>query len=120
VQEASLPGSTISKRLDGTVSPPPLKSFWHTNCLNAGQEDLFMKRQTDNKDDKSVYYRSDRIFHSTDVDGRGTGWYIAMRGGYSYGPFPDRDVAQTIIDGLVKRLQARAAADSRDESRKSA
>lgn len=72
-----------------------------------------MNRRTDEQDDRKVYFRSDRIFHSADVDGRGTGWYIAMRGGYSYGPFPDRDVAQTIIDGLIKRLQARAAEESR-------
>lgn len=80
-----------------------------------------MKRRTDDENDGKVYFRSDRIFHSADVDGRGAGWYIAMRGGYSYGPFPDRDVAHTIIEGLIKRLQARAAEENRHaETRKTA
>jgi hypothetical protein len=70
--------------------------------------------------DDSVHFRSERIFHQADLDGRGAGWYIAMRGGYSYGPFPDRDVAETIAEGLIKRLQTKAAHSVSDEQKRSA
>jgi hypothetical protein len=79
-----------------------------------------MKRQTDSQNDDSVYFRSERIFFQADLDGRGAGWYIAMRGGYSYGPFPDRDVAETIAEGLIKRLKDRAEADGHVERQKTA
>ena len=69
-----------------------------------------MRRYDDSRDDSTVYFRSDRIFYQGGFDEvRGAGWYIAMRGGYSYGPFPDKDVAQTIAEGLIQRLAARAA-----------
>lgn len=74
-----------------------------------------MNRQTDDWDDNKVYFRSDRIFYQADLEGRGSGWYIAMRGGHSYGPFPERDVAEKIVEGLIKRLEEKAASDAWDE-----
>ena len=79
-----------------------------------------MKRQTDEQNDDSVYFRSERVFYQADLDGRDAGWYIAMRGGYSYGPFPDRDVAVTIAEGLIKRLKDKASSDLWELSQKEA
>lgn len=78
-----------------------------------------MRRYTDNRDDSTVYFRSDRIFYQAGLEEeRGAGWYIAMRGGYSYGPFPDKDVAQTIAVGLISRLAARAAQQKAAEAQR--
>lgn len=66
-----------------------------------------MKRLTDPILDDTVYFRSDRVFYQGSSNAAESGWYISMRGGYAYGPFPDRDVAMTILDGLTKRLRAR-------------
>ena len=79
-----------------------------------------MNRQTDDGNDNKVYFRSDRIFFQADLEGRGSGWYIAMRGGHSYGPFPNRDVAEMIVEGLIKRLQDKAAVDEQQQDQKKA
>ena len=71
-----------------------------------------MRRITDPILDDTVYFRTDRVYYqaainadSANESATAAGWYIAMRGGYAYGPFPDRDVALTILDGLIKRLK---------------
>lgn len=71
-----------------------------------------MRRITDPILDDTVYFRTDRIYYqaainadSTDERTTQAGWYIAMREGYAYGPFPDRDVAETVLEGLIKRLK---------------
>ena len=79
-----------------------------------------MKRQTDERNDNSVYFRSERVFFQAELNGRDGGWYIAMRGGYSYGPFPDRDVAETIAEGLIKRLKNKTTNDEWEEHQKKA
>ena len=71
-----------------------------------------MRRITDPILDDTVYFRTDRVYYQAAINAdsanepaTAAGWYIAMRGGYAYGPFPDRDVAETILDGLIKRLK---------------
>lgn len=66
-----------------------------------------MSRLTDPILDDTVYFRSDRVFYQGSSKDSESGWYISMRGGYAYGPFPERNVALTILDGLIKRLRAK-------------
>ena len=83
-----------------------------------------MRRITDPILDDTVYFRSDRVYYQAAIN-PGTanepateaGWYISMRGGYAYGPFPDREVAQTILDGLIKRLKRNNFNDMTDDQR---
>jgi len=75
-------------------------------------------RRHDDVNEDTVYFRSDRIFYQTDLSGRGAGWYISMRGGNDYGPFPDKHVANTILEGVVRRLDKREAAEYTGEERR--
>jgi len=52
-------------------------------------------------------FGSKRIFFQSSIDGKNTGWFISITSQRSYGPFPDKAVAQYILDGLVKRIKAR-------------
>lgn len=49
-------------------------------------------------------FDSKRIFFQSSLDGRNSGWYISITSERAYGPFPDKQVAQYILDGLVKRI----------------
>ena len=64
-----------------------------------------MKRKSDhtqiNKND--VVYS--HTFYQRDCNGRGEGWYFMLSRNQPYGPFPDKDVATTILEGVVKRLE---------------
>lgn len=72
-----------------------------------------MRRITDPILDDTVYFRSDRVYYQAAITSKEqeesteAGWYISMRGGYAYGPFPDREVAEAILDGLLKKLRKR-------------
>jgi len=54
-----------------------------------------------NKDD----FLYSHIFYQRDCGGRGEGWYFMLSHNEPYGPFPDKDVANTIIKELVIRLE---------------
>jgi len=45
------------------------------------------------------------VFYQRDCDGRGEGWYFMLSHSRPYGPFKDKDLAHTILEGLVKRLE---------------
>ena len=81
-----------------------------------------MRRITDPILDDTVYFRTDRVYYQAAINAdsaqeptTAAGWYIAMRGGYAYGPFPDRDVAQSILDGLIKRLKRNNFSDKPEQ-----
>lgn len=54
-------------------------------------------------------FDSKRIFFQSSLDGRNSGWFISITSERAYGPFPDKQVAQYILDGLVKRILERHA-----------
>jgi len=43
-------------------------------------------------------------FYQRDCNGRGEGWYFMLSHKSPYGPFPNKDVANTILEGLIERL----------------
>jgi len=55
-----------------------------------------------NIDQDSVLYS--HLFYQSDFNGRGEGWYFILSRNQPYGPFPDKEVANTILEGLVERL----------------
>ena len=50
-------------------------------------------------------FDSKRIFFQASIDGKNTGWYISITSERAYGPFPEKKVAQYILDGLVRRIR---------------
>ena len=54
---------------------------------------------------QAVYLNNEQIFFQSTIDGRKNGWYITVTGEQLYGPFPNKQVAQQILDGLLQRLQ---------------
>ena len=79
-----------------------------------------MNRRSDDIEEENAYFRSDRIFYHAEMDGSMAGWYISMRGGNDYGPFPDKHVANTILESVVKRLDKRKENYEGEERRKMA
>lgn len=73
-----------------------------------------MTTPTDHTMNEPAQFLKDCIFYHANMDGRGAGWYIELRSGYTYGPFPDKDVAQTILEGVLKRLNAGNTDESDD------
>jgi hypothetical protein len=65
-----------------------------------------MKRKSDDTktDKRDIVYS--HIFYQRDCEGRGEGWYFMLSQHSPYGPFPDKDVANTILEGVIKRLEA--------------
>ena len=53
-------------------------------------------------DEPEVLYS--HIFYEKNFDGRGDGWYFILSPNRPYGPFPEKDVADTVLKGLLKRL----------------
>jgi len=56
-------------------------------------------------------FDSKRIFFQSSLDGHNSGWYISITSERAYGPFPDKQVAQYILDGLVRRILDRRSED---------
>ena len=48
-------------------------------------------------------FRTGSIFYQGTIDGKMAGWYINITGGNVYGPFPEKSVAQYILEGLTRR-----------------
>ncbi len=48
-------------------------------------------------------FRTGSIFYQGTIDGKMAGWYINIKGGNVYGPFPEKSVAQYILEGLTRR-----------------
>jgi hypothetical protein len=65
-------------------------------------------------------FDSKRIFFQSSLDGRNSGWYISITSERAYGPFPDKQVAQYILDGLVSRILDRRRTTEDDTARSSA
>jgi len=61
------------------------------------------------KSDKTQIDKGDvlysHLFYQGDFDGRGEGWYFMLSHSKPYGPFPDKNVAKTVLEGLLKRLE---------------
>lgn len=75
-----------------------------------------MKRKSDNTDiDKRDIVYS-HVFYQRDCNGRGEGWYFMLSRNAPYGPFPDKNVANTILDGVVKRLENGESEDDIQEN----
>jgi len=64
-----------------------------------------MKQKSDHKKTNKDDVLYSHIFYQRDSNGRGEGWYFMLSHNEPYGPFPDKDVANTIIKELVKRLE---------------
>lgn len=64
-----------------------------------------MKRKSGHPqaDERDIVYS--HIFYQRDCNGQGEGWYFMLSRNRPYGPFPDKDVANTILEGVVKRLE---------------
>lgn len=58
----------------------------------------------------------ERIFFQSTMDGNNSGWFISLNSKRAYGPFPDREVAEYILDGLLKRAAARKSQNTSDQS----
>jgi len=58
-------------------------------------------------DSQPARFDSKRIFFQSSIDGKNTGWYISITSERAYGPFPEKKVAQYILDGLVRRIKER-------------
>jgi len=52
-------------------------------------------------------FRSGKIFFQSTISGDVSGWYIAMQTGNVYGPFREKDVARSILQGLATRKARR-------------
>ncbi len=52
-------------------------------------------------------FRTGSIFYQGTIDGKMAGWYINIKGGNVYGPFPEKSVAQYILEGLTRRRRDR-------------
>ncbi len=57
-------------------------------------------------------FETKRIFFQSSIDGSNSGWFISITDERAYGPFPDKQVAQYILDGLVKRMLERHSQDA--------
>ena len=64
-----------------------------------------MKRKSDDPeiDKRDIVYS--HVFYQRDCNGRGEGWYFMLSRNAPYGPFPEKEVANTILEGVVKRLE---------------
>ena len=67
------------------------------------------KSGDDKTDGTDVIYS--HIFYDQDFDGRGDGWYFMLSHNKPYGPFPDKDVAITVLKGLLQRLNSGESID---------
>ena len=63
-----------------------------------------MKQGTDHNKSIHDYFLYSRVRFQRDFNGRGEGWYFMLTRRKVYGPFPDIDVANTILEGLLIRL----------------
>jgi len=54
-----------------------------------------------------AHYRIGSIFFQSAIDGTNAGWYITIHGGNVYGPFREKNVAETILAGLLKKANER-------------
>lgn len=72
---------------------------------------------TDPGGEAPAEFLNDCVFFHGSMEGRGAGWYIELRSGHTYGPFPDKDVAQTILNGVVARLKAKEFEESGNRHR---
>jgi len=54
-------------------------------------------------------YRIGSIFYQSTIDGSNAGWFITIHGGNVYGPFREKCVAETILEGLLKKDRERQA-----------
>jgi len=50
------------------------------------------------------YFLYSRVRFQRDFNGRGEGWYFMLTPRKVYGPFPDKDIADNILEGLLIRL----------------
>jgi len=63
-----------------------------------------MKRGTDHQKIVQDYFLYSRVRFQKDYNGRGEGWYFMLTPRRVYGPFPDMEMANTILEGLLLRL----------------
>jgi|GEM_PF-6378559 len=54
-------------------------------------------------------YRIGSIFYQSTIEGSNAGWFITIHGGNVYGPFREKCVAETILEGLLKKDRERQA-----------
>jgi len=67
---------------------------------------------TTQNDSNPALFETKRIFFQSSLDGNNSGWFISISDERAYGPFPDKQVAQYILDGLVKRMLERHAKEA--------
>jgi len=65
-------------------------------------------------------FDSKRIFFQSSLDGNNSGWFISFTSDRAFGPFADKETAQYILDGLVRRGLGRHHLDSEQRGSSSA
>lgn len=63
-----------------------------------------MKQQAGDRERVQGYFLYSRVRYHREYNGRGAGWYFMLTPRTAYGPFPDRDIANTILEGMLIRL----------------
>lgn len=66
-----------------------------------------MKTSTAQHINGRAQYRVGSIFFQSAIDGSNAGWFITIHGGNVYGPFREKNVAETILAGLLKKANER-------------
>lgn len=54
---------------------------------------------------QAVHFDSKQIFFQSTFDGKKTGWYFTVTGSHVYGPFAYKQIAEQILEGVLKRMQ---------------
>ena len=77
-----------------------------------------MKRKSDDPeiDKRDIVYS--HVFYQRDCNGRGEGWYFMLSRNAPYGPFPEKEVANTILESAVSPAKSKATRND-SASRKS-
>jgi hypothetical protein len=63
-----------------------------------------MKGKSEQRKMVQGYFLYSRVRFLKDYNGRGEGWYFMLSPRKAYGPFPNKDVANTVLEGLLNRL----------------
>jgi hypothetical protein len=72
-------------------------------------------RNQSRKPATAARFDNKRFFFQSSLDGSNSGWYISITSERAYSPFPDKHVAQYILNGIVKRILDRRAARITDD-----
>ncbi|HFQ92230.1 MAG TPA: hypothetical protein ENK29_05065 [Chromatiales bacterium] len=70
-----------------------------------------MKSSTAHVITGKAQYRIGNIFFQSNIEGSNAGWFINIQGGNVYGPFREKCVAESILEGLLRKDRERRASN---------